>query len=394
MFVVIVFLTLCVACGGGGGGSDIITPFTINNAIATGDLNGDGEFDLALVTTYIAGPPPHPGHVAVYLQDPANPGTFFSAVNYTVGSDPWHIAIADLNSDGKLDIVVANTNSNDVSVLLHDTTYSDSFRAAINYTSGSYTNFVAIGDLNGDGRPDIAAAINEGVCILFQHPVNTGAFLPAIRLSLPSGTSSVAIGDLNRDGRPDLVATTSDNIYVFTQDPTLPGIFLSAATYAAGPRASSVVIHDIDSDGLADMVVVNAGDSSSGGNSRISIYFQDQGNPGQFHDATNYPSANGSRSVAVSDFNGDGRPDLAVAAVVYSSQSPGVVQVFIQDSASPGKFLLPQSYGAGYTPQSIASRDLNGDGKLDLVSNDGPMILIQKPAQPGKFADGLIIPVH
>jgi hypothetical protein len=393
IFFSLVFLALCTTCGGGGGG-DIIPPFTTNDAVATGDLNGDGKPDLALVTTYVAGPPPHPGHVAVYLQDPANPGTFLSAVNYNVGSDPWHIAIADLNSDGKLDLVVANTNSNDVSVLLHDTSGLGSFHTAVNYASGSYTNFVAVGDLNGDGRPDITAAINEGVCILFQNPANPGAFLPAIRLPLPSRISSVAIGDLNGDGRADLVATSSDNIYVFIQDPTSPGTFLSAVTYVAGPRASSVVISDIDGDGTSDLVIVNAGDSSSGGNSSISIRLQDQASPGRFLTARNYASANGSRSVTAGDLNGDGRPDLAVAAVVYSSQSPGVVQAFIQDITSPGTFLLPQSYRAGYTPQSIASGDFNGDGKPDLVSNDGPIILIQNPAQPGKFAEGIIIPVH
>ncbi|MBW6487095.1 MAG: VCBS repeat-containing protein [Syntrophobacterales bacterium] len=393
ILLALLLLGLCTACGGGGGG-DVIPPFTMNDAVATGDLNGDGKLDLALATTYVAGPPPHPGHVVVYLQDPALFGLSFSAVEYSVGSDPWHIAVADLNSDGKLDLVTANTSSNDVSVLLQDTTASGSFQAAVNHATGVYTNFVAVGDLNDDGRPDIAAATNEGISILLQNPAQPGGFLTSIRLALPSGVSSTAIADLNGDGKADLAATSSDKIYIFTQDPAAPGTFLPAVSYAAGPRASFVVTQDIDGDGLPDLAVANAGGSSDGGNSSIAIRLQDRLNPGQFLAVQNYASANGSRSLAVGDFNGDGRPDLALAAVVYSSQSPGIVQVFIQDAAKPGAFLLPQNYGGGYTPHSIAGGDFNGDGKLDLVSNDGPLLFLQNSAQPGQFAEGVIVPLR
>lgn len=386
---------ILTACGGGGGeGGGIIPPYTVNDAVTLGDINGDGVSDLALVTTYVSGPPPHPGHVAIYLQDPAHPGIFFSPVNYNVGSDPWHIALADLNSDGRLDLIVANTSSNDISVLLHDPASPGSYLPAVNYACGTYTNYVAVGDLNGDGRPDIAAAMTGGVCILFQDPAHLGSYLPAIHLTTPSGTSSVALGDLNGDGMSDLVATSSDNMFVFFQDPISLGTFLPAITYVAGPRTSSVVIRDIDGDGLPDIVTVNAGDSSSGANSSISIRLQNPVSHGNFLAATNYPSANGSRTVAVGDLNGDGRPDLAVAAVVYSSQSSGVVEVFLQNAGSPGSFLAPQSYRAGYTPQSIAIGDLNGDGRPDLASNDGPIVLLQNPSLPGIFADGVIIPLH
>ncbi|MDH4266929.1 MAG: VCBS repeat-containing protein [Deltaproteobacteria bacterium] len=205
---------------------------------------------------------------------------------------------------------------------------------------------------------------------------------------------AVAVGDLNGDGKSDLVATSSDNLFVFFQDSILLGTFLPAITYVAGPRASSVVIHDIDGDGLPDLVIVNAGDPTDGANSSISIRLQNPDSPGNFLPATNYASANGSRSVAVGALNGDGSPDLAVAAVGYSSQSPGVAQVFLQNNGLPGTFLMPQSYGAGHTTQSIGIEDLNGDEKPDLASNDGPIVLIQNPSQPGIFVGGIVLPVH
>ena len=388
LIVVIVFVCVCLsACGGG---DDVIPPFTLNDAVAVADLNGDGYLDVTLVTTHISGSPPHPGRVLVYMQDTAHPSAFLAPSRHAVGSDPWHVAIADLNADGRRDIVVANTRSNDVSVLLQDAANPGSFLAAAHYACGTYTNAVAIGDLNGDGRPDIAAAITGGAVLLFQDPANAGGFLPGIKLSTPSGASSAAIGDLNGDGRADIALTGPDTVFIFMQDPIISGSFPRAVTYPAGPRASAAALSDVDGDGRTDLVVVNAGTSDSGANSSITVRLQDPGNPGTFPVPVNYPSANGARSVAAGDLNNDGRPDIAVAAVVYASQAPGVVQVFLQDPGSPGIFLPPRSYSAGNTPQSIAIGDLNGDGYADMVSNDGPIVLFQDPTRPGNFSGGVI----
>ncbi len=386
IIVPIFFLNMLTACGEDGIGH--IDPFTMNTSVALGDLNGDGFLDLALSTEYVSGSSDHPGHVAVYLQDAANPGVFFSPKNYDVGTNSANIAISDLNNDGRLDLVVANSHSNDVSVLLHDATSPDSFLPAVNYACGKYPDFVAIGDLNGDGRPDIAVSISGGVGILFQDPANPGSFLPAIFLTTSSGTSAVAIGDVNGDGKYDLVAISANpsTIFIFIQEPNSPGTFLPAYTYGAGRQPLMVVINDINGDGLLDLVVVNYGEPSNGSNSTIMIRLQDPANPGQFPAETTYPSANFSSSVAVADLNGDGRPDLAVAS------SKGI-RVFLQDTGTPGTFLTPQSYQAGNS-LSIAIGDLNGDGKPDLALEGGPWILFQNPSSPGIFAPVVNIPLH
>ncbi len=388
----IIFLIILSNCGGGGSGSDV--SFTMDESVALGDINGDGLLDLAVARTHISGPPPHPGYVLVYLQDPAKPGVFFSPKTYNAGGDPeGNIAIADVNNDGKLDIVVPNSSTNNVSVLLQDSASPGSFLPAVNYLCGTHPDFVAIGDLNSDGRPDIAVATSEGVGILFQDPAKPGSFLPAIYRTMPSGHFSVAIGDLNGDGRGDLVTTDSNSgtIFIFFQDPNSPGTFSPAVTYGGGPNVELVAIHDINTDGLLDLVAVNFDDSGPGG---IMIRFQDPAHPGQFSTATNYAAAKDSYSVAVGDLNDDGRPDLAVAAWV--GWGPAYVQVFFQDAGSPGTFLMPQSYRAGGGQRSIAIGDLNGDGKPDIaVNNDeGSLVLFQNPSLPGTFPEGVPIPLH
>src|SRR5207245_1217112 len=152
--------SLC-ACGGGGGSGSGGLNFKDYTAVMVADLNGDGKMDIATCYSTVSGAPPHPGTVAIFIQDVANPGTILPPVTCAVGNDPVSIAVADLNGDGRPDIVTANTmlsgtgaGSNSVSVLLQDSSHTGQFLPAASYTSANIINSVAIGDLNGDGRPD------------------------------------------------------------------------------------------------------------------------------------------------------------------------------------------------------------------------------------------------
>jgi len=94
-------------------GSDMRPAVTIPRfnspfAIIIADLNGDGFPDIAAAVTYVAGPPPHPGFVSVFLQNPEAPGKFFAGVHYSAGTDPLALAADDLNGDGLPDLAVAN----------------------------------------------------------------------------------------------------------------------------------------------------------------------------------------------------------------------------------------------------------------------------------------------
>src|SRR5262249_53714998 len=122
---------------------------------------------------------------------------------------PTSVKTADLNGDGKMDVVTANFGSNDVSVLLGKG--DGTFQGAQDYPAGNNPHSVAIGDLNGDGKLDLAVADrNGGLSVLLGN--GDGTFQPAQSFSTDTGGSfGVAIGDLNGDGAPDVVTANHDN---------------------------------------------------------------------------------------------------------------------------------------------------------------------------------------
>jgi hypothetical protein len=380
-----------MACGGG---SDIIPPFTVDEVVAAGDLNKDGFTDIVLKTTYIDGPPPHPGKVYIYLQDNLDPGNFLPSISFSVGADPWGIKVADLNGDDLPDIVTANVNSDNISILLQDATQSINFLEAKNLSCGQNPYAVSIGHLNDDNKIDIAVANynkENSVSIFFQDPNSTGDFLPAFNFSTGHDAQSIAIGDLNQDGLMDIAVDGSDSVYIILQNELIPGEFMPPISIDAGERAAWVEIGDLNNDGFNDLVVANAGSSSSGANASVSVLIQNPDEPGNFWGPTNYPTADGARDVVIEDMDGDNKTDLVVGTVSFQSQRPGAVSVLLQSPSSPGTFLQSVNYYAGFTPNFVDVADLDNDGRVDIAVNEGPSILFQDPNSAGLFLPVTII---
>jgi len=210
-------------------------------AVAVGDLDGDGIPDLAASTILNANGIPDPAassvqSIAVFFQDPLNPGNFLQA-NFSAGLQPNEIAIADIDSDGLLDMAVANIGSpvngsgSTVSILIQDPLVAGNFLPARNFATPSGTHGLAIGDLDLDGFPDLVVAStviqssNPGVVsVFFQDPV-FGNFVFSASYADGFTPLSVAIGDLNADGRPDIAV--QDGPSILFQDPINLGIFLN-----------------------------------------------------------------------------------------------------------------------------------------------------------------------
>jgi len=327
------------------------TPYSV----AVGDFNGDGRADLAVANE-------GSGTVSVLLGN--GDGTFQAAVNYAVGTTPGSVAVGDFNGDGKADLAVTNFNGT-VSVLLGNG--DGTFQAALNYRAGPSPGVtsVAVGDFNRDGKADLAVTDDYGplspdgtVNVLLGN--GDGTFQAAVNYTVGSEPQSVGVGDFNGDGKADLAVTDYSSQDPFSGAVNVllgngDGTFQAAVNYSVGPGATSVAVGDFNCDGKADLAVTNF-------NGTVSVLL---GNgDGTFQAAVNYIASPGATSVAVGDFNRDGKADLAEADVA------GTVSVLLGNG--DGTFQAAVNFTVGLEPQSVGVGDFNGDGKADLaVANEG-----------------------
>jgi hypothetical protein len=206
-------------------------------AVTIGDLNGDGAPDIVAATSDANG---NNGAIYVFYQNATTRGTFLAPVTVPAGAQPEAVRIADVNGDGLPDIAVANldpgadgTGSAGVSVLLQDAAHPGSFLAPVTYATQGDAIDVAVADLNGDGKPDLVVANLEpgpsgSVSVLLQDPARPGVFLAATSYRGFGLPLAVAIGDLNGDGHPDIAVADGVSATVMLQIATAPGTFAQA----------------------------------------------------------------------------------------------------------------------------------------------------------------------
>jgi hypothetical protein len=238
--------------------------------VAIGDLNGDGRPDLATANIPDRG---RVSSVSVFINK--GDGSFDNKVDYRTGRRPFSVAIGDLNHDGKLDLVTAN-GSDSVSVFINGG--DGSFRPRVDYRAGSGPRSIAIGDMNRDRNPDLVTANSnsvegggsdkgtlsvDGASVLLNK--GDGRFRPKLDYRTHEmGFGSVAIGDLNRDGKADVAIGVDSEIGTKTVPVLLNsggGRLTKRIDYSTGPSDSgwgprSVAIGDLNGDRKLDLATV------------------------------------------------------------------------------------------------------------------------------------------
>jgi RHS repeat-associated protein len=272
---------------------------------AVGDFNGDGKLDLAVANS---------GRNTVTILLGNGDGTFTPASGspVAVGNVPYSIAVGDFNGDGKLDLAVANSGSNTVTILLGngDGTFTPAIGSPVAVGSKPYS--VAVGDFNGDGRLDLAVAngLDNTVTILLGN--GDGTFTPAIGSPVAVGSVpfTIAVGDFDGDGKPDLAVANGRDTTVTILLGQGGGAFKPApqSPVTVGDGPGSIAVGDFNGDGKLDLAVGNAAGMA------VETILLGNGD-GTFQPAPGSPVtvSQGSDAIALGDFNGDGTPDLAVA---------------------------------------------------------------------------------
>lgn len=317
-------------------------------AIAVGDLNRDGNLDLAVANAAIN----YSFKQVTWLLGKGD-GTFQALQGANVASRPLAVAVADMNSDGNPDIVSAGSDGNSVSVLVGKG--DGTFRLQQAADVGAEATSIAVADVDGDGILDVATANPAAGTLSLLLGRGDGTFQPKRTMTAGLSPDSVAVADVDGDGKLDLVTVNSGSNTLGMFFGKGDGTFALQQTVAAGNLPTSIAIGDLNGDGKADLVTANLVSDT------VSILL---GNgDGTFQSRQTVAVGSLPEAVSLGDINGDGRLDLCAANFWGNS-----VSVLV--GKGDGTFDPHQTFTTGQEPYGVVVGDMNGDGRSDVITID------------------------
>ena len=302
--------------------------------------------------------------------------SFRAAADFDAGDRPPDVASADLNSDGKTDLVVTNRGANEIIVFLGNSNGTPT-KTKFAFADGPVN--VGIGDFNRDGKSDLAIRHGEfstpGVSILIGD--GAGGFGPPTNFSTFAADNMV-VADFNNDGNAD--------VFISQDDAGSSQMLLGNGSggLSGGSTLNVIFAHraapgDFNKDGKVDLAVVGDGATF------VSVALGD--GLGGFSASKTFPVSNGARFIATADFNNDGNLDLVTAGQVNG------IAVLAGDGA--GNFGAATLVSLGFSTETVTIADFNGDTKPDLaVTGNQSMIALLAGNGAGGFGNPILYRIN
>jgi len=352
------------------------------SAILT-DLDQDGKPDMVVANT-------NSSSIAIYknisVKGTIDSNSFAAKIDISVGQlYPVAVVAGDLNGDGKPDLVVSYAGYNGmVFGVFHNTSTAGniSFDAAVNFTANGQPGSLTIADIDHDGKPDLVALTTNSSKVntltVFKNTsaagvINSSSFATSIDIIANTTATALTVGDMDSDGKPDIIllSATGNNISLLRNISSAGNIAFGAnVDFATGTSPSQLAIGDLDGDGKPDVVVTNVTDGT------ISVYLNKSQN-GNFTASSLAPkvdfgTSNSPTLLNISDMDGDGKPDILAVngtdgsiSIFHNTTTAGVINA----SSFDVKADIP-AQDAKQVPallDSFCLGDIDGDGKPDMV---------------------------
>ncbi|MFM8913126.1 MAG: FG-GAP-like repeat-containing protein, partial [Flammeovirgaceae bacterium] len=344
--------------------------------LAVADFDGDGKVDIAVTnrTTQT---------LALYRNTSTtgtiNTSSLGSPINLPTLTDPYSATAVDIDGDGKLDIAVTNAQSATLSLYRNtSTTGTLSFEPKVDFVAGNNPLRSAYGDLDGDGKPELVVAnrfsnrLGVYKNLSSSGPFSAATFAAPVNFVTGSEPYNVAIGDLNGDGKPELIAVNhiSNSVSVYQNVSTVGTInassFATAVNFTAGINPHGIELADIDGDDQLDLVVSNLGGNSVSIFRNLSLT---NISSGSFSPKVDFATGSGPYLLAIADYNGDAKLDIAVSSSVSNT-----ISIFRNNSTSgsiTGTSLATKvDFISGALPLGVSTADIDGDGKPEIITGN------------------------